>query len=64
MTIQIVHIGDLHFGRVADIPVVEALESMLPDLRPDANHQGRGESAPKLTSLLFTVPAVRPGAVW
>lgn len=36
MTIQIVHIGDLHFGGVADIPAVEALERTLPDLRPDA----------------------------
>lgn len=36
MTIQIVHIGDIHFGGVADIPVVEALERFLPDLRPDA----------------------------
>lgn len=36
MTIQIVHIGDLHFGGVADIPQVEALERLLPDLRPDA----------------------------
>lgn len=36
MTIQIVHIGDIHFGGVADIPVVEALERVLPDLRPDA----------------------------
>jgi 3',5'-cyclic AMP phosphodiesterase CpdA len=36
MTVQIVHIGDLHFGGLADVPVVEALERMLPDLRPDA----------------------------
>jgi 3',5'-cyclic AMP phosphodiesterase CpdA len=36
MTVQIAHIGDLHFGGVADIPVVEALEHLLPDLRPDA----------------------------
>ena len=36
MTIQIAHIGDIHFGGVADIPVVEALERALPDLRPDA----------------------------
>lgn len=36
MTVQIVHIGDMHFGGVADVPVVEALERMLPDLRPDA----------------------------
>ena len=36
MTVQIAHIGDLHFGGVADIPVVEALERILPDLRPDA----------------------------
>jgi 3',5'-cyclic AMP phosphodiesterase CpdA len=36
MTVQIAHIGDFHFGGVADIPVVEALERVLPDLRPDA----------------------------
>src|SRR6266571_4527555 len=36
MTVQIVHIGDLHFGGLANVPVVEALERMLPDLRPDA----------------------------
>ena len=36
MTCQIVHIGDIHFGGVADIPVVEALERAVPDLRPDA----------------------------
>jgi 3',5'-cyclic AMP phosphodiesterase CpdA len=36
MTIQIAHIGDLHFGGLADVPVVEQLERMLPDLRPDA----------------------------
>src|SRR2546422_8541456 len=36
MTVQIVHIGDLHFGGLADVPVVEGLERMLPDLRPDA----------------------------
>lgn len=34
--VQILHVGDLHFGGVADIPQVEALERMLPDLRPDA----------------------------
>jgi 3',5'-cyclic AMP phosphodiesterase CpdA len=36
MTMQIVHIGDIHFGGLANIPVVEALERLLPDLRPDA----------------------------
>jgi 3',5'-cyclic AMP phosphodiesterase CpdA len=36
MTIQIAHIGDMHFGGLANMPVVEALERMLPDLRPDA----------------------------
>jgi len=36
MTIQIAHIGDIHFGGIANIPVVEALERVLPDLRPDA----------------------------
>ena len=36
MTVQIVHIGDLHFGGVADIVQIEALERLFPDLRPDA----------------------------
>src|SRR6059036_2969311 len=36
MTIQIAHIGDMHFGGLANVPVVEALERLLPDLRPDA----------------------------
>lgn len=36
MTIQIVHLADLHFGGPADVRKVEALERMLPDLRPDA----------------------------
>jgi 3',5'-cyclic AMP phosphodiesterase CpdA len=36
MTVQIAHIGDIHFGGLADIPVIEALERMLSDLRPDA----------------------------
>jgi 3',5'-cyclic AMP phosphodiesterase CpdA len=35
-TVQILHVGDLHFGGVADIPQIEALERILPDLRPDA----------------------------
>ncbi len=36
MTVQLLHIADLHFGGVADIRQIEALERMLPDLRPDA----------------------------
>ena len=36
MTVQLVHVADLHFGGLADIRQVEALEAMLPDLRPDA----------------------------
>lgn len=36
MTVQILHLGDLHFGGLADVRQIEALESMLPDLRPDA----------------------------
>ena len=36
MTVQIAHIGDMHFGGLANVPVVEALERLLPDLRPDA----------------------------
>ena len=36
MTVQILHLGDLHFGGLADERQIEALEAMLPDLRPDA----------------------------
>ena len=36
MTVQLVHMADLHFGVDADIRQIEALEAMLPDLRPDA----------------------------
>ena len=36
MTVQILQLSDLHFGGVADIRQVEALEAILPDLRPDA----------------------------
>ncbi|MGH7529447.1 MAG: metallophosphoesterase family protein [Gemmatimonadales bacterium] len=34
--VQLVHVGDLHFGGVAEIVQIEALERVLPDLRPDA----------------------------
>lgn len=30
------HLADIHFGGVADIRQIEALEGMIPDLRPDA----------------------------
>lgn len=36
MTVQLLHVGDLHFGAASDIRQVEALEHMLPELRPDA----------------------------
>ncbi len=36
MTVQLLHLADLHFGGLADIRQIEALESMIPDLRPDA----------------------------
>jgi len=36
VTVQLVHVADLHFGADADIRQIEALEGMLPDLRPDA----------------------------
>jgi len=36
MTVQLLHISDLHFGGLADVELIEALESTLPDLRPDA----------------------------
>lgn len=36
MTVQILQVADLHFGGAADIRQIEALEHMLPELRPDA----------------------------
>ena len=36
MTVQLLHVSDLHFGGRADVRQVEALEHMIPDLRPDA----------------------------
>ena len=36
MTVQLLHVADLHFGGLADTRQVEALEGMIPDLRPDA----------------------------
>jgi len=35
VTVQILQLADLHFGGLADIRQIEALEHMLPDLRPD-----------------------------
>ncbi len=35
MTVQLLHLADLHFGGLADIRQIEALEKMIPDLRPD-----------------------------
>src|SRR5437762_3547805 len=35
VTIQLLHLADLHFGGQADIRKIEALEKMIPDLRPD-----------------------------
>jgi len=36
VTVQLLHLADLHFGGLADIRQIEALERMIPDLRPDA----------------------------
>ena len=36
MTVQLLHLSDLHFGGLANIAQIEALEAMIPDLRPDA----------------------------
>lgn len=36
MTVQLLHVGDLHFGGLVELELVEALEQMIPDLRPDA----------------------------
>ena len=35
MTVQLLHVSDLHFGGHADVRKVEALEGMIPDLHPD-----------------------------
>lgn len=35
MTVQILHVADLHFGAAAGLDQVEALEGMIQDLRPD-----------------------------
>jgi len=36
VTVQLLHLADLHFGALADIRQIEALEKMIADLRPDA----------------------------
>ena len=36
MTVQLLHISDLHFGALAELDEIEALEQLIPDLRPDA----------------------------
>jgi 3',5'-cyclic AMP phosphodiesterase CpdA len=36
VTAQLLHVADLHFGGLADIRQIEALERMIADLRPDA----------------------------
>lgn len=36
MTVQILHLSDLHFGSLAEIEQIESLERTIPDLRPDA----------------------------
>jgi len=36
VTVQILHLSDPHFGGLADIRQIEAVEHMIPDLRPDA----------------------------
>jgi len=35
VTVQLLHVSDLHFGGHADVRQVEALEGMIPDLHPD-----------------------------
>lgn len=36
MTVQLLQVSDVHFGGLADLEQVEALEQIIPDLRPDA----------------------------
>jgi 3',5'-cyclic AMP phosphodiesterase CpdA len=36
MTVSLLHLSDLHFGGVADLAQIEAVEALVPDLAPDA----------------------------
>jgi 3',5'-cyclic AMP phosphodiesterase CpdA len=36
MTVTLVHLSDLHFGGLADLAQIEAVEALVPDLEPDA----------------------------
>jgi len=36
MTVSLVHLSDVHFGGVADLAQIEAVEALVPDLEPDA----------------------------
>lgn len=36
MTVQLLHVSDPHFGALAELDEIEALEQLIPDLRPDA----------------------------
>jgi len=36
MTVSLIHLSDLHFGGVADLAQIEAVEALIPDLEPDA----------------------------
>jgi 3',5'-cyclic AMP phosphodiesterase CpdA len=35
MTISLIHLSDLHFGGLADLAQIEAVEALVPDLEPD-----------------------------
>ncbi|MDH3498098.1 MAG: metallophosphoesterase [Gemmatimonadota bacterium] len=35
MPLSLLHLGDLHFGGVADVAQIEAVEALVPDLEPD-----------------------------
>ena len=35
MTVTLVHLSDLHFGGLADLAQIEAVEALVPDLEPD-----------------------------
>ena len=36
MTVQLLHVSDPHFGALAELDQIDALEQLIPDLRPDA----------------------------
>lgn len=66
--VTIAHVGDIHFGRDADLAQIEELETLLPSLRPDAvvlsgdltqrARHGEFQAATALVRRLKPIPAL------